>query len=216
MTESNYNSVKLSKKDIVEMTVMYETGNYSQADLASKFGVSVVTVNKILQAQGAQKGIAGEELVNKVKKKLDDEYNEEAEKRVKEIKVAKLESAYWPRMVGNLIAKEVSKLAETNGATPLSPQEISRISEKIKLLKDASVGLNNVMMQRWKALGIDNEISEETIPELAIQDLTEEALLEIHKKTRYQAQAQEENEEEKDDLGLNNLNLEFNNDKAGI
>lgn len=209
MVENTYTPIKLSKQNIVEMTVMYETGNYSQADLAAKFGVSVPTVNKILQSQGAQKGIAGEELVNKVKKKLDQEYNEEAEKRVKEIKIAKLESAYWPRMVGNLIAQEVAKLSKNP-----SNSEINEIGDKIKLLKDASVGFNNVMAQRWKALGIDNEIADETIPELAIQDLTEEALLEIHKKTRYQSQQEEE--EEKDDLSLDSLNLEFNDDKTGI
>ena len=107
MANDNYNPIKLKKQDIVEMVTMYESGNYTQEELGKKFGISVPTVIKILKANKAQKGISGAEIVERVKQKIDSEYNQEKEKYAKDVKTSKNESLLWARMVGMAIGKEV-------------------------------------------------------------------------------------------------------------
>ena len=204
MANDNYNPIKLKKQDIVEMVTMYESGNYTQEELGKKFGISVPTVIKILKANKAQKGISGAEIVERVKQKIDSEYNQEKEKYAKDVKTSKNESLLWARMVGMAIGKEVQKLITSD-----SPKIVEEISARIKALKDASVGLNNVMIQRWRSLNIDENQEEDSIPNLVIEDLTEEKLKEIHKRTRFQNNAElEEQQEEEFDLEKLKMELE--------
>lgn len=207
MANDNYNPIKLKKQDIVEMVTMYESGNYTQEELGKKFGISVPTVIKILKANKAQKGISGAEIVERVKQKIDSEYNQEKEKYAKDVKTSKNESLLWARMVGMAIGKEVQKLITND-----SPKIVEEISARIKALKDASVGLNNVMIQRWRSLNIDENQEEDSIPNLVIEDLTEEKLKEIHKRTRFQNNAElEEQQEEEFDLEKLKMELEKEN-----
>lgn len=207
MANDNYNPIKLKKQDIVEMVTMYESGNYTQEELGKKFGISVPTVIKILKANKAQKGISGAEIVERVKQKIDSEYNQEKEKYAKDVKTSKNESLLWARMVGMAIGKEVQKLITSD-----SPKIVEEISARIKALKDASVGLNNVMIQRWRSLNIDENQEEDLIPNLVIEDLTEEKLKEIHKRTRFQNNAElEEQQEEEFDLEKLKMELEKEN-----
>jgi DNA-binding transcriptional regulator LsrR (DeoR family) len=207
MANDNYNPIKLKKQDIVEMVTMYESGNYTQEELGKKFGISVPTVIKILKANKAQKGISGAEIVERVKQKIDSEYNQEKEKYAKDVKTSKNESLLWARMVGMAIGKEVQKLITSD-----SPKIVEEISARIKALKDASVGLNNVMIQRWRSLNIDENQEEDSIPNLVIEDLTEEKLKEIHKRTRFQNNAElEEQQEEEFDLEKLKMELEKEN-----
>lgn len=207
MANDNYNPIKLKKQDIVEMVTMYESGNYTQEELGKKFGISVPTVIKILKANKAQKGISGTEIVERVKQKIDSEYNQEKEKYAKDVKTSKNESLLWARMVGMAIGKEVQKLITSD-----SPKIVEEISARIKALKDASVGLNNVMIQRWRSLNIDENQEEDSIPNLVIEDLTEEKLKEIHKRTRFQNNAElEEQQEEEFDLEKLKMELEKEN-----
>lgn len=207
MINENYNPVKLKKQDIVEMVTMYESGNYTQPELGEKFGISVPTVIKILKANKAQKGISGTEIVERVKQKIDNEYSRDKEKYNQDVKTSKNESLLWARMVGLALGKEVQKLINAE-----SQSQIDEISAKVKTLKDASVGLGNVMQQRWKALMIDENQEEDTIPSLVIEDLTEEKLKEIHKKTRFQNAAEmEPSDEEEFDLSKLQLDLEKEN-----
>ena len=186
---------------------MYESGNYTQEELGKKFGISVPTVIKILKANKAQKGISGAEIVERVKQKIDSEYNQEKEKYAKDVKTSKNESLLWARMVGMAIGKEVQKLITSD-----SPKIVEEISARIKALKDASVGLNNVMIQRWRSLNIDENQEEDLIPNLVIEDLTEEKLKEIHKRTRFQNNAElEEQQEEEFDLEKLKMELEKEN-----
>lgn len=207
MANDNYNPIKLKKQDIVEMVTMYESGNYTQEELGKKFGISVPTVIKILKANKAQKGISGAEIVERVKQKIDSEYNQEKEKYAKDVKTSKNESLLWARMVGMAIGKEVQKLITND-----SPKIVEEISARIKALKDASVGLNNVMIQRWRSLNIDENQEEDSIPSLVIEDLTEEKLKEIHKRTRFQNNVElEEQQEEEFDLEKLKMELEQEN-----
>lgn len=207
MANDNYNPIKLKKQDIVEMVTMYESGNYTQEELGKKFGISVPTVIKILKANKAQKGISGAEIVERVKQKIDSEYNQEKEKYAKDVKTSKNESLLWARMVGMAIGKEVQKLITSD-----SPKIVEEISARIKALKDASVGLNNVMIQRWRSLNIGENQEEDSIPNLVIEDLTEEKLKEIHKRTRFQNNAElEEQQEEEFDLEKLKMELEKEN-----
>ena len=207
MANDNYNPIKLKKQDIVEMVTMYESGNYTQEELGKKFGISVPTVIKILKANKAQKGISGAEIVERVKQKIDSEYNQEKEKYAKDVKTSKNESLLWARMVGMAIGKEVQKLITSD-----SPKIVEEISARIKALKDASVGLNNVMIQRWRSLNTDENQEEDSIPNLVIEDLTEEKLKEIHKRTRFQNNAElEEQQEEEFDLEKLKMELEKEN-----
>jgi DNA-binding transcriptional regulator LsrR (DeoR family) len=207
MANDNYNPIKLKKQDIVEMVTMYESGNYTQEELGKKFGISVPTVIKILKANKAQKGISGAEIVERVKQKIDSEYNQEKEKYAKDVKTSKNESLLWARMVGMAIGKEVQKLITND-----SPKIVEEISARIKALKDASVGLNNVMIQRWRSLNIDENQEEDSIPNLVIEDLTEEKLKEIHKRTRFQNNVElEEQQEEEFDLEKLKMELEKEN-----
>lgn len=207
MANDNYNPIKLKKQDIVEMVTMYESGNYTQEELGKKFGISVPTVIKILKANKAQKGISGAEIVERVKQKIDSEYNQEKEKYAKDVKTSKNESLLWARMVGMAIGKEVQKLITSD-----SPKIVEEISARIKALKDASVGLNNVMIQRWRSLNIDENQEEDSIPNLVIEDLTEEKLKEIHKRTRFQNNVElEEQQEEEFDLEKLKMELEKEN-----
>lgn len=207
MANDNYNPIKLKKQDIIEMVTMYESGNYTQEELGKKFGISVPTVIKILKANKAQKGISGAEIVERVKQKIDSEYNQEKEKYAKDVKTSKNESLLWARMVGMAIGKEVQKLITSD-----SPKIVEEISARIKALKDASVGLNNVMIQRWRSLNIDENQEEDSIPNLVIEDLTEEKLKEIHKRTRFQNNAElEEQQEEEFDLEKLKMELEKEN-----
>lgn len=110
-------------------------------------------------------------------------------------------------MVGMAIGKEVQKLITSD-----SPKIVEEISARIKALKDASVGLNNVMIQRWRSLNIDENQEEDSIPNLVIEDLTEEKLKEIHKRTRFQNNAElEEQQEEEFDLEKLKMELEKEN-----
>lgn len=204
MMNDNYNPVKLKKQDIVEMVTMYESGNYTQEELGKKFGISAPTVIKILKANKAQKGISGTEIVERVKQKIDSEYNQEKEKYNKDVKTSKNESLLWARMVGMAIGKEVQKLI-----TSESPKVIEEISARIKALKDASVGLNNVMIQRWRSLNIDENQEEDSIPNLVIEDLTEEKLKEIHKRTRFQNNAELEEQQQEEEFDLEKLKMEL-------
>ena len=192
MFDESYTPIKLKQQDIVEMVTLYESGNYTQDELAKKFGVSGPTVNKILKFNNAQKGISGTEIVERVKKQIDSEYSIEKEKYSKDVKTSKNESLIWARMVGLALGKEVQKLIQAQNV-----KDVEEISLRIKTLKEASIGFGNVMSQRWKSLNIDYVQEDDSIPNLVIEDLTEEKLKEIHKRTRFQNQAiiQEEQEE---------------------
>lgn len=201
MTDT-YVSSKLTQDQITEMVVLYENGTYTQEELGKKFGISLPTTNKILKARGAQKGIAGSELIEQIKKRLDAEADAETEQKKQEIKTAKKESALWPRIVGTCIIKEVSALNKTK-----DKKEVESIQTRIRILKDASIGLSNAMNQRWKALGIDENISSEEIPDLVIEDLTKEKIKELHQKNRFNPDIEIKNMNT--ELDLENLNLDL-------
>lgn len=197
-----YVSSKLTQEQITEMVVLYENGTYTQEELGKKFGISLPTTNKILKARGAQKGIAGSELIEQIKKRLDAEANAEEEQKKQEIKLAKKESALWPRIVGTCIIKEVSELNKTK-----DKKEVERIQARVRILKDASIGLANAMNQRWRALGIDDNITSEEIPDLVIEDLTKEKIRELHQKNRFNPDVEVKNMNV--ELDLENLNLDL-------
>lgn len=205
-----YKSSKLKKSDIADLVTMYETGNYNQDYLSKKFNISKPTIVKILKATKATKGVTNAEVMNKVKKQLDEEYDQEKQQYQKDVKTTKNESLLWARMVGMAIGREVQSLIKST-----APAEVEEIGTRIRVLKDASTGLNNVMQQRWKALDMDENQEQEAIPSLIIEDLTEEKLQEIHKKTRFQNQmelADESEEDEENKIDLEKLKMEMEND----
>lgn len=195
MESVDYKSTKLNRQQLIEMVMLYEEGNYSQEELAKKFEISTVTTNKILQKVGARRGVANVEFLQKIKQRLDEENNKEMEQIKKEVMSAKKESQLWPRLIGISTMQAVNDLKNAK-----NDSEVSKIQKRITMLKDASTCLGNVMNQRWKALGIDTIVEQESLPTLVIEDLTDEKLKEIHKKTRYQQEESVKELEEELDL----------------
>lgn len=180
-----------------EIQQLWRLGEVTLEDLAKRFDKNISTIKSVLK--GVKKGELAEEVKKKVEEEVEKTVVDDASEYARRVKETK-EEHY--RM-----AAAIAKLTyATIGAAKRDGVPLATVGGDIKTLQLAAQTLKITREERYAVLGItlDDDNADKPLPELVVQELTQDDIEELHQQQLMQQddfgddELFEEEEEEND------------------
>lgn len=178
MTEESKTPVKPAKpvrgrgrlmttKEKAEVVALWEAGEVTLADLATRFGRDSATISKVLSDAKAVKGRVAASVIEKARAKVEEDSVSDAAILAQRIKETKDEHYKASRRIAMMVTLEVMN-ASKPGA------DLANRQGTLKALETAAKALKTVREERFAVLGILNgeEVNVEDLPDLVVQELS--------------------------------------------
>jgi hypothetical protein len=179
---------RLNEEQWAEIESIWERAGATADDLADRFGVSRRAIFDRMKKRGIERGSKAEEVAGAIKDSLADEAVRRAGEIARRIEATKEEHYKFADQIAKLVMRELAN-AQRDG------RPFATVDANIKTLQKAASTLATVRQERWTVLGIDNIQGDDEIPELHIEDLTQDQINDLQK------QSDEDEDGELDDLG---------------
>jgi hypothetical protein len=163
-------SHRLTEAQWVEVVDLWERGEVRLDDLSARFGISAPALSKGLKRRGAVKGKRAGETAKAVSEALKDAAVEEAlsgaELRAKRIAETRDQSYTWVEGIQKMTMQVLVEAKRDH-------KPFSVVAGDLKALRTAMNTIAMGRQERWAILDMENEVDDQTLPELVIRDLTE-------------------------------------------
>lgn len=186
---------RMSREELALLKSLYESGDWTQQQLADRFKRDISTISNNLKTMGVKKGATQEYTNALVAEKIREDEKRNAVERVKRAQETKDEHYRYARDVSKLIMAQVATaVREMRDPANPNPQAFSKYEKNFKSMKAALDGLAAGQVQRNVALGLDKgDITpDEDLPELGIFEMTKEEIEEIQRKATQGLKSDEE------------------------
>jgi hypothetical protein len=171
---NNSGSERLSQEVFDRIRYEYETGQKNLGDLAEEAGVSRQGLSRRLKRAGAVKNSRIHELKKPENApEPDKSYSANRAKWIEETRVSGFNALKQAQIIAR---KTVADAVRSN-------QSLATIDDDLKAIQRYNKTLADNILATLNLLDADNYIDEEDLPQLLIQDLTDEEILEHHKAT---------------------------------
>jgi len=162
-----------------ELVVMYESGEYTLADLEEKSGRTASTLSRKFTKAGIVKGSAAEVAADEAREAMAIEHKSRAEKDIENWRAINLEFG----TIGQFIQMSLKNLLATK-----SELGLQKATQEVKLLNVAADVNDKAYLQRITALGLKEDfVDDEKITKLSVTEMSAERIEEIQRKQTIQA-----------------------------
>lgn len=152
---------------------MYETGEYTIAQVAEEVKLDKTIVENYLKNHGIEKGKRSEEIQRAAMSKAQSMAEQEATLVASRIRETKEEHYKMAMGLAKLTWQEVVQCKQ-------SKQPLGSIKENLKALESASNTLAKCRGERWAVLGLDKDnVGMDSVPELVLTELTADQIEQI-------------------------------------
>lgn len=156
-----------------KIRAMYETGEYSYADIAKEVGLDKNVIENYCKNNGIEKGKRAEEIQRSAMSKAKSMAEQEATLVASRIRETKEEHYKMAMGLAKLTWQEVVSCKQ-------SKQPLGMIKDNLKALETASNTLARCRGERWAVLGLDRDgVGMDNIPELVLTELTADQIEQI-------------------------------------
>lgn len=156
-----------------EAVALWKAGEATKTELARKYGVSLPTVTKLLKDKGVtdQKGALAAEIARKSEAAVTAALAIEPSLHAKRVFDTKNDSYRLIELVRKLVGKTIIE-AQQQG------KPLGTVANDIKTLREAAAALKTCREEAYALLGLSSDPveTEDDIPELKIQTLTEDQI----------------------------------------
>ncbi|WP_251569601.1 hypothetical protein [Parasutterella muris] len=192
-TKSKSSSRSLNASQKRRLRALYDTGEFTAADIAKELGVDRSVVDSYIKNHGLIKGARADEVQKSAMNKAKTMAEQEATLVASRIRETKEEHYKMSMGLAKLTWSEVA-LCKQNG------KPFSTIAANLKALELAAKTLAVTRAERWTVLGLDkDDKNTDALPELVLTELTADQIEQIR---NYQ-------EEESLELPDEELNKQF-------
>lgn len=170
---------RLTDAEFAKIREFYELGIKSMVDLADEFGVSRQTLSRRFKQEGVVKGSRAHEMAKvagQALKQTEEERITFANQQAKWIEETRL-GGYQALKRAELMTHKL--ILEGRAAA----KSYEHMAEDLKVLERYSKIIQNNVAARLELLNTSEYVDEESLPMLRVEDLTDEEVLEHHKRT---------------------------------
>jgi len=187
----------ISTTEWIEMCALYESGDWTQEEIAKKFNRNAPNLSLRFKKHGIVKGAAAQKRKELIDKQLEKDAVNNSKLVVNRANETKNEHYIFARSISLILMRKIEE-ATKNG------QNLGRLQQELTALRTAAQTLDVVQTQRNKALGLDkgDVVDETALPQLEVieMSLEERKRIEYEQSIKY-IQEQDENE----DFGLSGI-----------
>lgn len=168
---------RLTPKQWAEAEALWESGEVTLDDLASKFGKSRATMQRHFRQHGIHRGANAEANKAIIKKAVQDTAIDDATILANRIRETKEDHYKMATAIAKLTWSEIMTAKKEE-------KPLSQIKDNLKSLESAMKILAAARAERYALLGLNADIEDddEGLPELVISELTAEQIEEMRKK----------------------------------
>lgn len=172
---------KLSIAKRAELLALYETGHFSQQELADRYGVSKSTIHRIIKSAGMPNHSAAapaNPAADIMKKQLQEKQLQQAQAVADRIYKTNESHYALSELLGKLIGVELAGVAQNH-------KTLADIGPAMKAAQAASLALRTVREERYAVLGLDaKKDTDDELPELIVRELTPEQVKQMREMSK--------------------------------
>lgn len=182
---------RLTPREWSGATAMYESGEYNLEEIAEKYGIHVVTVQRYMSKHKIEKGSKSNSIRQKVEERLAEDAEEEVSLIVKRTQETKEEHYRLSQAIDKRIARELIVSGQED-------RPISASINNLKALKIMAETLKITRESRYTILGVSAESGgdDDDLPSLEVREMLDSEIAEIRESQRAGAKEMGDDEHE--------------------
>ncbi|SER26257.1 hypothetical protein SAMN05216548_11417 [Faunimonas pinastri] len=165
---------RLTPAQWAEATELWELGQITMSDLVARFGITHTAISSYFKrhkiTRGSRKAEVAEAVGSRVKAEAVEAVTNFAMLKRARIEETKQQAYQATTVVHTMVMKALVEAHK--GSKPLAAAEM-------KHLRAASAILAQVRQERYKILEIENEIDDNSLPDLIVRDLSDEEITDL-------------------------------------
>lgn len=182
LDEKSKKKRRLTPSQWASAQAMYSSGEYTLEEIANKYDVHAVTVQRRMKKHNIERGAAADAIKQKIEEKIEEAAETEVNITLKEISETKSEHLRILKAIDKRVIREMVT-CETEG------RAIATSMGNLKALKTMTDILEKTRLGRYKILGIDElEADSDELPILEVREMLDIEIDEIRNRQQQDAQ----------------------------